>query len=94
MLSPEETELIGGWVMGDGKLVADATCRRIEWLVATTLREVVRDGSGWFTLFIDPSDGRLWERSYPQSEMHGGGPAMLQAISAERATSRYGQLPA
>ncbi len=74
--------------MVDGQVVADETSRRIEWLVVTTLREVARDGTGWFTLFVDPSDGRLWERSYPHSEMHGGGPAMLQAISAERATSR------
>jgi len=94
VLAPEETELVGRWVMVDGQVVGDETSRRIEWLVATTLREVARDGTGWFTLFVDPSDSRLWERFYPHSEMHGGGPAMLQAISPERATSRYGRLPA
>jgi hypothetical protein len=42
----------------------------------------------WTQLFRDPSDGRLWELSYPQSEMHGGGPPRF--ISPQEALSSFG----
>jgi len=33
------------------------------------------DYNGWDVLYLDPADGRYWERILPSSEMHGGGPA-------------------
>ena len=67
----------------------DAVCRRIEWLTAESLTELGRDSSGWDTLHVDSRDGRLWERTYPLSEMHGGGPPTLRLISREAAGERF-----
>ncbi|WP_226946839.1 Imm27 family immunity protein [Rhizorhabdus phycosphaerae] len=70
-------------------MVADAICDRIYWLVHTQLEAVAAREAGWTTLYRDPRDGRLWEHSYPKSEMHGGGPPMLQFIDETAFTDRY-----
>jgi hypothetical protein len=44
---------------------------------------------GWETLFLDPTDGRYWERTYPQGEQHGGGPAALLLIRVADARKKY-----
>jgi Immunity protein 27 len=90
-LSPTETELIGRSEMVDGLVRADATCQRIEWLTSSYLEKIAtsKDWGGWETLFRDLDDGRYWERTYPQSEMHGGGPPRLTALSAEKAHAKY-----
>lgn len=69
----------------------DATCERIHWLTQNWLVQVayIREGGGWETLYQDPSDGRLWERTYPQSEMHGGGPPRLELLTPEQAAEKY-----
>ena len=99
-LSTHETELVGKWVERDGKVVADATCQRIDQLTNGGLN-VVQDHprlGGWVRLYQDKSDGRFWERSYPQSELHGGGPPTLRCISADEVVREYdfqpGKLPA
>jgi len=89
-LRADDADLIGQWLAHGSSVVGDATCERIAWLVAERLQEVARDASGWFTLFRDPSDGRLWERSYPQGHMHGGGPPRLTLITMAQARLRYG----
>lgn len=89
-LQPTETVLIGQWRFESGKILADAACERIEYLTREVLREIARDASGWDVLFRDPNDGRLWELTYPQSEMHGGGPPQLKCMSAHDAGLKYG----
>lgn len=75
-------------------MVGDEACRRIHALVAGPLEYLGADATGWDALYRDPSDGRLWERTYPQSERHGGGPPRLTVIHPETARSRYpGALP-
>lgn len=91
-IDPTETEIVGGWKVSDRRVLADDACMRIESLVASHLRLVGHDASGWYTLFRDPDDGRLWERWYPHSEMHGGGPPALRAISAADARERHGDV--
>jgi immunity protein 27 of polymorphic toxin system len=44
----------------------------------------------WSKLYLDPVDGGYWELTYPQSEMHGGGPPQLVHISADAAKIKYG----
>jgi hypothetical protein len=39
-LRPTETELIGRWEMVDGRVRADATCERIEWLTTSCLEKI------------------------------------------------------
>jgi len=90
-LSPTEVDLVGKWVSVDRSVRADETSERIEWLTTNYLRKVTtsKQGGGWETLFEDPEDGRLWERTYPQSELPGGGPPRLTVMSAEQARAKY-----
>lgn len=85
-----ETAIIGSWVISDGGVRADNNVMRIEELRKSHLTEVARSPDGWETLFRDPSDDRLWELTYPTSEMHGGGPPALIVIPAEAAAKKYG----
>ena len=55
----------------------------------SALQKVGHDSSGWETLYRDPATGDLWEVTYPYSEMHGGGPRRLQAISLADARAKY-----
>jgi hypothetical protein len=89
-INPSETLLTGRWVIQDGRAVADDVCQRIAALTKSYLTEMARDASGWNTLFRDPTDGRYWELSYPQSEFHGGGPPELRCLTTEAARQRYG----
>jgi immunity protein 27 of polymorphic toxin system len=86
--TPHETELIGHWLVENGRAGSDAICNRIEWLTTHHFRKIA--GGGWETLFQDPDDARYWERTYSQSEMHGGGPPALKCISREEAQNKYG----
>jgi hypothetical protein len=90
-LQSNETVVAGQWVAEGERVVANEACKRIEWLVTSRLERVpTQYSSGWETLFRDPRDGRLWERTYPHGEWHGGGPPQLQVISSEAAASKYG----
>ncbi len=89
-LAPEEVDLRGNWIVQDNRsVIADATERRIEWLTTQKPQRIMNDWSGWETLYRDPRDGRLWELTYPQSEMHGGGPRRLHILSREAAAAKY-----
>ena len=90
-LLPTETELIGRWEMADGRVRADATGERIEWLTSRYLEKTAtgENSGGWETLFRDPDDSRYWERTYPMREMQGGGPPRLDVINAEQAQAKY-----
>ncbi len=68
----------------------DAVCRRIRILVEEHLQLIGGADGGWSRLYLDPADERYWELTYPQSEMHGGGPPQLVHISADAAKIKYG----
>jgi hypothetical protein len=53
------------------------------------LDKLAGDASGWLNLYRDPVTGDLWEVSYPQGEMHGGGPRQLARVAAADAALRY-----
>ncbi len=93
-LGADERELVGGWVADARGPVADSTARRIEWLTSAVLEKVADspDHGAWETLYRDPADGRLWERTYPQGELHGGGPPRLTEVG-EAALARYRSAP-
>jgi len=89
-LAANERDLHGDWlVQKDRSLIADTTEQRIEWLTKQKLQRIAGDSSGWETLYRDPRDGRLWELTYPQSEMHGGGPRRLHVLSRDEAAAKY-----
>jgi hypothetical protein len=88
-LLPDETIIEGQWIVVRGEAVADSATLRIEELVASHLAPIAASADGWSKLFRDPVDGRLWEHTYPQSEMHGGGPPRLEVISLDEGRLRY-----
>lgn len=87
-LQPNETELVGNWVVKDGRVVGDAVDERIAWLISHHLRKCAV--GNWEILFQDPDDGRYWEETFPHSHWHGGGPPALKCISSEEAKVKYG----
>ncbi|MBM2854655.1 MAG: hypothetical protein HW417_1583 [Steroidobacteraceae bacterium] len=91
-LATSETHLLGAWLEKRDRIVADPTCKRIEWLIASHLVQLGADSSGWGELYRDPDDGRLWELTWPQSEMHGGGPPRLTCVSVDAARAKYGAI--
>jgi len=88
-LTQKEYLLKGRWIINGKSLEADSVCVRIEWLTSNYLVEVAADESGWNKLYQDPQDKRYWELSYPESEMHGGGPPQLLNISLKQAKSKF-----
>lgn len=90
MIRSDETEIRGRWQWVGFKLEADANAQRITALIREHLRLCATDSTGWETLYLDPTDGRFWELSYPEPDTHGGGPPMLRWLSAEKAKEKYG----
>jgi len=88
-LEPFETELRAGEELRDGRLVPDESAMRIHGLTTSCLQRVAVTDEGWSVLYRDPEDGRLWEHTYPESSLHGGGPALLHVISDQQAHERY-----
>jgi hypothetical protein len=90
-LRPEESELVGQWKFDGRETRGDDACERIESLTANVLEQVAVgiEYGAWETLFRDPADGRLWERTYPEGHMHGGGPPRLKVISEQDARAKY-----
>jgi Immunity protein 27 len=91
-LRADETNLNGAWVTVGGQMIADATCRQIEWLTKHYVRKITDSSrpEGWETAYQDPKDGRYWEKTYPQSEMHGGGPPRPHVLTTDEYSRRYG----
>jgi hypothetical protein len=95
LIQPHEKELTGNWLVEDDQVRADPACERVQWLTQNVLVKIAdsKEGGGWETLYQDPADSRLWERTYPQSEMHGGGPPQLKLLTEEEATRKYDSVP-
>jgi Immunity protein 27 len=91
-LKSDEFLLTGNWVKDQGHMRGDAVSERIEWLITHHLTKIASSpqSGGWETLYRDPRDGRYWERTYPRSEMHGGGPPELVCLAAGEAEKKYG----
>lgn len=90
-LKPNETIVTGNWIEQDGKVIGDENENRIQWLIDNHLQQVAFSpvSGAWETLFKDPDDGRYWERTYPHSGMHGGGPLQLIYLTPEQAEEKY-----
>lgn len=89
-LRPDETRLVGGIVVNGGRIDWDPVSRRIHELTQGPLILLGSVDAGWSKLYYDPVDGRMWELTFPQSEMHGGGPPTLTFIDQGTARFRYG----
>lgn len=92
-LRPDETELRGAWELSNGKMAENDVLHRIRRLTGEYLQHIAASKDGWRQLYQDPEDLRFWELSYPQSQMHGGGPQLLQAVTQEYAIAEFDFLP-
>ncbi len=90
-LAPNEILLNGSWVFEKGEMRGDVAEDRIGWLISKQLVQIAihPEYGVWEILYRDPSDGRLWELTYPQGGMQGGGPKRLQVIGGEGAGAKY-----
>jgi hypothetical protein len=91
-LAADETELVGRWLFKGPRIIRDAICERIERLIAEYLVSLGTDESGWDALYRDPVTGRLWELTWPQSDLHGGGPPRLRLVQADEVRPKYGPI--
>ncbi|HEU4629593.1 MAG TPA: Imm27 family immunity protein [Gemmatimonadaceae bacterium] len=92
-LRPDESDLVGQWLDTGNRIVGDAVCARIQWLVAGRLQRLAGSASGLEALYRDPRDGRLWELTHPHAHWPGGGPPRLTQVPPARAAARYGIAP-
>lgn len=90
-LSSSDTILQGSWIFDGSSNRADYVCERIEWLTTKHLQKLASSAQwgDWEVLFVDPDDGRLWELTYPQGELQGGGPPQLQVVDKDFAQAKY-----
>ncbi|TDO28798.1 Imm27 family immunity protein [Sediminibacterium goheungense] len=88
-LQKSETHLSGQWIFEAGVMKEDEVAIRIKWLINNSLKMICNDSTGWKTLYQDLSDGRYWEHTYGQSEMHGGGPSELIHLTDQEAQLKY-----
>ena len=79
-MTPSE-DLRDIWHLEDGKVAARGDAAAIDEMLATKLEEVRTDEGGWVVIFRHRDTNQLWELSYPQSELHGGGPRRLRRIN-------------
>ncbi len=89
-LQPDESQLEGHWLKVDGTVIADETEKRIIWLIGSVLTMIAQsEHGGWIELYVDKSDGRKWELTFPHSEWHGGGPRSLTCVSDDYVRTKY-----
>ncbi len=85
----EKIELAGKWLFENGKVIGDDTEQRIWDLVENRFARLADRDGGWVILYQDPVDRSLWELSFPQGELQGGGPARLLKLTEEQAQALY-----
>ena len=88
-ISPNEKEIIGNWKVEGANVVADANCKRIEYLIEHYLKEIADDETGWIKLYQDTFDYRYWELTYQHGESHGGGAPNLKNITEMDAKKKF-----
>jgi len=74
-----EKVIIGKWKFENGKVTADSNCKIIENMIKNDFTKIGTSKDGWTTKY-KANDGTIWELSYPESHLHGGGPPKLVQI--------------
>ena len=59
-----------------------------EYLEASCI-EVATDDSGWETLYQNKASKEFWVRTFPDSQLHGGGLPLLTMLSETEARKRF-----
>ena len=53
------------------------------------LVEIGRSDCGWTVLYLDKSDGRFWELTYPNCGEHGSGGPSMELLPRSEITNKY-----
>ncbi len=72
-------EIIGKWTFHNGKVIADSNCKIIESMIESKLTKIESSVDGW-TVKYRGNDNSIWELTYPESHLTGGGPPKLVQI--------------
>lgn len=93
MKTPTASENLikGSWKFEGGRIVPDEICNRIHSLLELHFKKLAqsREFGAWEILYIDPTDGRFWELTYPEGHMQGGGPPQISVVGENQARSKY-----
>lgn len=54
------------------------------------LQKVSVSETGWEVLYKCPDCNEYWELSYPQSELHGGGPPLVKKLKSDALKRDWG----
>jgi hypothetical protein len=76
-------KIIGSWKDVNGRVVADENCDIIERIISEKLVYLADDKSGWNKLYINNIDKSLWELTYPEGDLQGGGPPTLTRVKKD-----------
>jgi len=76
-------KIIGSWKDVNGSVVADENCNMIERLILEKLVHFADDISGWNKLYMHNIDMSLWELTYSESDLQGGGPPTLTSVKKD-----------
>lgn len=71
-----EEVIIGKWIFENGKVIPDSNCLLIKSIIKNDLKEIETSEEGWTKQYED-QNGKIWELTYPESHLHGGGPPKL-----------------
>ncbi len=74
-----QKEFVGKWIFKEGKVIGDENCKIIKLMIENDLIEFETSDNGW-TKRYKGKDGTIWELTYPESHLHGGGPPKLAQI--------------
>jgi len=72
-------QIVGNWIYENGEIVADSNCKIIESMLKEELREIEVSEDGWTKRYQD-ENGNIWELTFPESNLLGGGPPQLTRI--------------
>lgn len=75
-----DDELRDSWKSDGTRMVARGDTAAIDDMLESKLEKQKADASGWYVLYRHRDTGQLWELTYPQSHMQGGGPRLLRCL--------------
>ena len=78
---PSPTDLNDIWSFENGRMVECGDGAIITGMLEHELESLRTEDGGWATIYRHRDTGDLWELSYPQAEVHGGGPRRLRLLN-------------
>jgi Immunity protein 27 len=74
-------ELNDVWSIENGRVVPRGDAAAISEMLEQKLEKVRVGESGWISVYRHRETGQLWELSYPQGELQGGGPRRWRLLT-------------